>query len=542
MKIERQQIKGYAYGAIQPSLILRFSDAPSVTDILTIRLAELRESLPSFKDDNRFSADSLLVDLDTAPAIYVIIIDILNHHCGDQRFTPIKLFEEGGALCFAIPTLSPAMSIFNANALQPLLSNMGRCMIHEDIIEFADKQKKQARRFLPAGTNAGNFIAAAAERKIPFNIFNQRYIIFGYGSGSSIFSSSITDQESAIGVTLAKSKVDTNRLLKMSGFPVAEQARVNTVEEAVSFAEKIGYPVVLKPEGEEQGRGVCTFLETENELVQTFRDLVKRYSNIIVERHCFGDAYRVTVLNNKIERAFKHEELHVFCDGVSSIRQLIDIENNSKERNLVSAAMTQIIIDELVIKILAKQQHTLSDVPPIGHKIILSHSSNVSRGGTTTDFNMYLHKENKLLCEQVAKTMGLYCAGVDLISVDASVPWYSNGAVICEVNAQPQLGSFGRIPLHDQMIKDATNARIPVSLTVVNQAIGAIASIFNKCDDLLTISMSVADIFRSGSPVQYFDRLEIFDDIPEDTRRKLEYMLVSVSPLYTNKTAGVAPS
>ena len=42
------------------------------------------------------------------------------------------------------------MSIFNANALQPLLSNMGRGMIHEDIIEFADKQKKQARRFLPA--------------------------------------------------------------------------------------------------------------------------------------------------------------------------------------------------------------------------------------------------------------------------------------------------------------------------------------------------------------------------------------------------------
>ena len=134
------------------------------------------------------------------------------------------------------------------------------------------------------------------------------------------------------------------------------------------------------------------------------------------------------------------------------------------------------------------------------------------------------------------------CAGVDLISVDASVPWYSNGAVICEVNAQPQLGSFGRIPLHDQMIKDATDARIPVSLTVVNQAIGEIASIFNKCDDLLTISMSVADIFRSGSPVQYFDRLEIFDDIPKDTRRKLEYMLVSVSPLSTNKTASVAPS
>jgi D-alanine-D-alanine ligase-like ATP-grasp enzyme len=532
MKIERQQIKGYAYGAIQPSLILRFSDAPSVTDILTIRLAELRESLPSFKDDNRFSADSLLVDLDTAPAIYVIIIDILNHHCGDQRFTPIKLFEEGGALCFAIPTLSPAMSIFNANALQPLLSNMGRCMIHEDIIEFADKQKKQARRFLPAGTNAGNFIAAAAERKIPFNIFNQRYIIFGYGSGSSIFSSSITDQESAIGVTLAKSKVDTNRLLKMSGFPVAEQARVNTVEEAVSFAEKIGYPVVLKPEAEEQGRGVFANIIDKTELKQCFDNASANYKSLILEKFIKGFSYRVHVHHGKVMDVWKMEPASIIGDGNSSIRDIINVRNMTPEHNSINTSLKPIPIDNVTTLNLKKLGLTLSSIPSNGEKIILAATSNESRGGTSQDFLSFLHPQNAELCVQATQTLSLNISGVDLISEDASEPWRTNNTIVCEVNSQPQFGDLK----HGSHLYNDIIERIPPNVTSIKLGVSKkfkqnSVNIFNKAVSKIIIQCTPMYLLSHGSPAQYFDEISFEDDVSVEERQKLDSMVIKVLPI-----------
>jgi len=177
MKVEYEQIDGYAYGAIQPSLLMRFSDIPPVSSILTTQLAKLQNGLPSFEDGKRFSVDGLALDEAAAPLLFATIIDSLNHHCGDQRFTSIKAFKEMDALCFALPTLSAAMSVFNINAVSSLLARLSQGEPSEDTLGFAEGQKRQTRRFLPSGTNAGNFIAAAAERRIPFKIFSRKYII-----------------------------------------------------------------------------------------------------------------------------------------------------------------------------------------------------------------------------------------------------------------------------------------------------------------------------------------------------------------------------
>jgi D-alanine-D-alanine ligase-like ATP-grasp enzyme len=530
MKVKVKHIEGYAYGAIQPSAVISFSDFTSEADKLATQLSNLIEGLPTSEDTQRFFGDDSLFEQNTFPALFVTIIDILNRHCGDQRFTPIKVFQEGGSICFAVPTLSPAMISANSRAVQSLLPKFIKGMRHEQLLKFIDELRQRGRDFLPSGTNAGSFIAAAAERRIPFKIFSPRYIIFGYGSGSSIFNSSITDKESAVGVSLAKSKVDTNRLLKISGFPVAKQARVRKLEDAIIFANKTGYPVVLKPENEEQGRGVCTFLQTEQELIQTFKNLVKQYRSLIIEQHYFGDGYRVFVLNNEVVRVRKLEAAHVFGDGVLSILQLIDKENSSAERNHISGSMKKIIVDDDLTEMLKKQHLKLSDVPSSGQKVILVGPSNLSRGGKSIDFLINLHPENKLLCEQVTRTIGLYCSGVDLISLDASVPWHSNGAIVCEVNAQPQIGTDGKVLMHDQMICDAKITQLPVSLSVVNQTTESTASIFNKCADQLTIIVSAESILKSGCPVQYFDTLEIAGDVSEDNRQKVQLMLVSVPP------------
>lgn len=530
MQIKLKHLEGYAFGAIQPTVVFSFSNLTTQSDQIIAQLVKLKADLPLFYDPEPFKGDISLIKKNEGPALFITIVDTLKQHCGDQRFTLIRVFEDDGETCFAVPTLSLKLVSAISRVVQSLLENLAKGMTDEQLSKSLNELRQRMRPFLPSGTNAGNFITAAAERKIPFKIFSNSYVIFGYGRASKIFNSSITEQESAIGVLLAKSKVDTNRLLKMSGFPVAEQMRVNKREDAIRFANKVGYPVVLKPESEEQGRGVCTYLQTEEELSATFVHLASKYQNIIVEQHYFGDGYRVYVLNNKVVRVRRLQAANVVGDGFSSIRELIDKENCSDERNYISASMKKIIIDDDLVKMLKKQGLTLSDIPLLGHRVHLANTSNLSRGGKSTDFLNSLHPENRLLCEQVTKTLGLYCSGVDLISRDAAVPWYANGAIVCEVNAQPQIGSVGKVSMHDQMIDDAKITKLPIALTVLGDGKNSSESIFNKCLKQLQIDISADKILNSGCPVQYYDSLKISSDVPEKMRKKIEVMLVSVPP------------
>jgi D-alanine-D-alanine ligase-like ATP-grasp enzyme len=529
MKAGVKQIEGYAYGAIQPSVVLTFSDYFTGARDFNKKLKQLLEYLPRFEDLQRFFDGDASIDQASTPVAFVTLLDTLNHYCGDQRFTPIRVFEEGASLCFALPTLSTAMTRFNMNAVKHLLDMVGQGTSSANVQSFLEQHKGKARPFLPAGTNAGNFIAAAAERKIPFKIFSQKYVIFGYGSGSRIFNSSITDEESAIGVGLAKSKVDTNRLLKMSGIPVAEQARVRTLEDALSFAEKIGYPVVLKPEAEEQGRGVYANIVDESELKDCWSSLSNQnYKSIIIEQHIFGYIYRINTVEGHVVRVVKRIPALVVGDGRSTIAELLSYLNKEPLRADPNSSMVRLDLDGDVVRTLAKQSYDENSVPPDGKTVYLTSTSSVSRGGHSQDFYEEFHPDNFALCEKTSRVMRLDMTGIDVIAVDASHTWCDGNFVICEVNSQPQLG-VSHMHIYDDFITQKIKVK-PFIRLVVSSASTSEISLFDPIYDNMEIEISPEIVLRHGCPVQYFDEIEISDDVSDEERKKIERMLVSVQP------------
>ena len=58
----------------------------------------------------------------------------------------------------------------------------------------------------------------------------------------------------------------TTRLLHETGIPVPRSATVRSEDEAVRAANRIGYPVVIKPLDGNHGRGVCINLKNEAEV------------------------------------------------------------------------------------------------------------------------------------------------------------------------------------------------------------------------------------------------------------------------------------
>ena len=530
MKIKINQIEGYAYGAIQPSITLIFFEDTIDVKKHEAGFKKILDKLPRFEDDHRFSTGDEEIEQATPRFLFVTILDTLNHFCGDQRFTPIRVFDKDRSKCFSLPTLSTEMSRFNVNAILTLQKIANKGALSKELVGFLEKQKRLARQFLPAGTNAGSFIAAAAERKIPFKIFNRKHIIFGYGSGSRIFNSSLTDEESVIGVQLAKSKVDTNRLLKMSGIPVAEQAQVRTINDAHRFAEKVGYPVILKPESEEQGRGIFTNIIDQAELRDCFEKAYKDYKKLILENFVTGLSYRVQVHRGKAVEAWEITPPFLTGDGASSILELIKIENSAADRNDVNSPLKPIPIDAVTELNLQKVGLTLNYTPSVGEVIMLSATSNVSRGGTPKRCLTQLHEANIGLCTQAALTLGLHVAGVDIISEDASKPWYENNTVICEVNSQPQFGDIRLYPhLYKDIIGRVPNSGCTITLKVSHKFKSLPLNIFNKTVSDIVVQVTPRYLLTLGSPTQFFDDLSFEDDVSIEDQEKIISMISNVS-------------
>lgn len=534
MHINLRLISGFAYGARQPSIVVSINHAASqISPDLVGKLDTLNLGLSELVD-TEIRTDEPPPDEHSAAVVrFMTVLDLLNLYCGDKRFTPMVEFSEEDAICCALPTLSTAMSLHNLNALQKFLENRTENLTAANIIDFAKSQKSKTEKYLPIGTNSINLIAAAAQKNIPFMVFTRRYVIFGYGSGSSIFSSSVTDQESAIGLSLAQSKVITNRFLKAAGFPVAAQAQVNKAESAIQFAKKVGYPVVLKPERGEQGQGVYSNISDTKSLRSCYSNLAKSHRGILVEKHIVGNHYRLDVHNGELVKAVKRWAPYVIGDGTSTVEQLVAKLNEDPERLDRNSSKKIVTIDDDLTRCLSIQELNIKSVPKLGVNVFLKSVSNLSRGGSQMHVETEVHPENLDLCYEVARTMRLKFAGIDLLSPDISVPWYENNAAICEVNGQPQLGKSGTDVYWD-VLQKYIRPQPKISLKVVDEN-GPEASrrepnYFDTNCDHLDIVVPYTRILERGCPVQYFNTLTIAEDIRSDVRQQLERALVSVMP------------
>ena len=239
-------------------------------------------------------------------------------------------------------------------------------------------------------------------------------------------------------VDIACDKMLTKELLSICGIPVPYGKIVHTEAEAVKAAQNIGYPVVVKPQNGNQGKGVSLNLKKNHEVVNAF-NLAKTYSHkIMVERQIRGRHYRVLVVNGRFCCAAERIPAHVIGDGVSSITQLVDMVNQDPLRGEYhEKALTKIKIDPIVKNVLARSGYTLDSVPPKGKFVVLRENGNLSTGGTAMDVTDEVCLENKHLAEKVAKVIGLDIAGIDITIEHISIPLEKSRGAVIEVNAAP---------------------------------------------------------------------------------------------------------
>src|SRR5262249_47351629 len=117
------------------------------------------------------------------------------------------------------------------------------------------------------GPSTRSPVDEAKRRGIPTLRLNDRSLVqLGWGVHQKRIQATITSETRHIAVEIAQDKQLTNSLLERAGLPVPRHERVDSVDEAVEAAERLGYPVVVKPMDLSHGRGVALNLTNAQSL------------------------------------------------------------------------------------------------------------------------------------------------------------------------------------------------------------------------------------------------------------------------------------
>jgi cyanophycin synthetase len=306
-------------------------------------------------------------------------------------------------------------------------------------IEAIVAQLKDLREKDWLGPSTYSIVEEAKRRGIPALRLNEASMVqLGYGSKQRRIQATMTDRTSALGVEIADEKYRTKVLLRQAGIPTPEGNIAYTLEEATRIAEDIGYPVAVKPEVGNHGKGITSGISNAEELKITYTSAKKYYSSVIVEKNLNGLDFRVLVINGKLVAAAAREPAFVVGNGISTIHQLIDETNKDPRRGFGhERALTAITINDMTERLISFRGYQIEDVLPAHEKLYLKSTANLSTGGTARDVTDDVHQDVWLMCERIARIIGIDCVGIDIVAPSLDQPLPADSAGIVEVNAAP---------------------------------------------------------------------------------------------------------
>lgn len=301
----------------------------------------------------------------------------------------------------------------------------------DDFIRYAQ------RRAL--GPSTASLVAAAEARDIPWIRLNQHSLIqFGHGRFQKRIQATCTGNTSNIAVDLASDKEETNVILRDLGLPVPKQYVVYSSSKAVRAAERIGYPVVVKPLNANHGRGVSINLMTADEVTVAFTKAREHSRTVLVESFITGMDHRLLVVNGVLVAAAKRMPGHVVGDGKHTIEQLVDIVNQDPRRGVGhEKVLTKLEFDHQAERLLEQSAYDRHSIVADGEIVFLRSTGNLSTGGTAIDVTDSIHPDNREMAIRTIKAIGLDVGGVDFLTTDITKSFRETGGAICEVNAGP---------------------------------------------------------------------------------------------------------
>lgn len=236
-----------------------------------------------------------------------------------------------------------------------------------------------------------------------------------------------------------RSKADTKEVLIKNNVSTPRGGSFNeenTDADIINYAQKLEYPIIVKPTNASLGIGVITGIQNDDMLKKALKELRGRmgYKEIIMEQEVTGEDTRLFVVGDEVFSAFKRIAPNVTGDGLKSIRDLISDKNLARKNHPHTNGST-IPINEDVIQHLEKQNLTLDSILEGGQNVTLDTHTLASGGAEIAEVTEELTEEDRKLAVQAAKTLpGLTVCGVDIM-IDRE----KGTRYVLELNSRPNI-------------------------------------------------------------------------------------------------------
>jgi len=252
-------------------------------------------------------------------------------------------------------------------------------------------------------------------------------------------------------VKLASDKGYTSYFLRELGYPTPEEclffrerfrkhvAGAEGVDGAVAFADRLGWPVVVKPAGLSQGRLVAV-VHTESELRTWAHQIFAKERVMVVQQYRAGADYRLVVLDGRVLSAYERVPLAVTGDGIATVRELLE----TKQREFATTGRDTVIPleDPRIGMRLARRGLTLDSIIASGATERLIDIANLSLGGTSREVTSTLHPAWVALAAHIAADIGLRFCGIDILT-NGELRAVPADYTIIEINSAPGLDHYG---------------------------------------------------------------------------------------------------
>jgi D-alanine-D-alanine ligase-like ATP-grasp enzyme len=252
---------------------------------------------------------------------------------------------------------------------------------------------------------------------------------------------------------LAKDKGYTSYFLREAGFNVPdgkvffsaslnaklEKSKRKGIKEALSYAKSLGYPVFVKPNNLSLGTLVSKVF-TARQLKEVAAKIFAIDPILIIERPCFGNDYRVVILDGKLISAYQRVPASVVGDGKTSVEFLLKKAQRTFEKN--GRCESEFPINDFrVDQGLAALGLSRKSILERGQRLQLLANANLATGGSAVELTDRVHPSFIKIAAEATRSLGLVFCGADIMAQDITKPASSQKWWIIELNSNAQLNN-----------------------------------------------------------------------------------------------------
>lgn len=248
---------------------------------------------------------------------------------------------------------------------------------------------------------------------------------------------------------LISNKFATKIVLEANGINVARGGiySSSSKNDAWKMAESLGSSVI-KPFNGARGKGVSVGIKSKAGFESAWKYAGgDEGRSILVEEEFFGEEARYLVVGGQCIAIYKKAPPVVVGDGASTVRELFDEKNATRQRH-PHFARRLIKLTESREAYIRSQGFTFDSVPEKGTLVYIDNMASISAGGETHEITESVHPGMKRVAEIAARSVpDGDILGVDIMAKSHANPPDKSNYIVVEINAQPGLGGHQK-PLY----------------------------------------------------------------------------------------------